>query len=88
MEASGAGSSCRLRLSLNLVGGFVFSGRDMPDRGVEPGGVESFHVLGGGQLDLRQVLPRAAPADQLGPIQADLRFHQRVLMRPLMRGGQ
>jgi hypothetical protein len=48
MEASDVGSSHRLRLGLSVVGGFVFGGRGVPDGGVELGGVEPFHVLGGG----------------------------------------
>jgi len=32
VEASGVGSSHRLRLGLSAVGGFVFGRRDVPDR--------------------------------------------------------
>lgn len=58
-------------LGLSVVGGFVFGGRDVPDSGVDAGGVELFRPFGGGQFHVGQAVPGAAGLDQLGLVQAD-----------------
>jgi hypothetical protein len=56
---------------LRPVGGLEFRWRDVAERLQEPVLVEPVDPLQGGVLDLVEALPGAAPADQLGFVQAD-----------------
>lgn len=77
----GLTSSHRLGLVLSVVVGLVFGRRDVPDRGVQALVVEPVDPLGGGYLDVGQACLRLTELDQLGLVQADLRFHQPVVER-------
>ncbi len=47
--------------------GFVLDRRDEPDLAVQPSEVEPVDVLGDGDLEVVDVLPGAAVADEFGP---------------------
>ena len=51
------------------------------DLAVQPAVVEPIDVLEGLDLDLINLPPRAAPADQLGLVEPDPRFGQGVVIR-------
>ena len=51
----------------------------MPNRRVDPLVVVPVDPLGGGQLDVGEASPRSTPLDQLGFLQTDGRFHERVV---------
>lgn len=67
-----------LGLGFSVLGGFVLRWRKAADGGVQPPGVEPVHVFGGGQLDGSQGLSQLLLLNQLGLVQADRGFHQRV----------
>ena len=48
---------------------------------MQPFVVEPVNVRRGGQLNVSQGLPGSFLLDQLGPVQADRRFHQGVIQR-------
>ena len=58
----------------------VFGRRDVTERAVQPAVIEPGHPPGGGRLEAGEGLPRAAPVDQLGLVQADDRLGQGVVV--------
>jgi hypothetical protein len=63
-----------------MMGGLELDRWDVPDGFQEPAVVEPVDPFQGGVLDLVQALPGAAPADQLGLVQADDGLGQRVVV--------
>src|SRR5690606_39616026 len=65
--------------TLFTVARLVLDRREIVDRGMQPVRVEPADPLGGLPLDLGSAGPGLCPVDQLGLVETDRRFHQRVV---------
>ena len=65
---------------MSVVGGFVFGGWDEAEVAVEASVVVPVERFQRGELELVETFPGATVSDQLGLVQADDRFGERVVV--------
>ena len=76
----GTDASAAAGVVVTVVLGLVLDGRDRADLAVQPSVVEPVDVLGDGDLEVVDVLPRPLVADQLGLEQRVERLGQSVVV--------